>query len=112
MANDPREDIVINPELFFVPDDVIDVRGGTGETNPDIPEQPEPDTIVYFDDVDFDAEEDASNPSDVSALQTPQWLTVVEQSVRIAPDGRSLVDITFEVEEVAGALDYELRVAV
>lgn len=110
MANDPREDIVINPELFFVPEDVIDVRAGTGETNPEIPAQPVSETEFNLDEVDIDSDILEDGDFDAS-MQTPQWLSVISQTVRVSPDGRSVVDITFEVEDVPGAVDYELRVS-
>lgn len=108
----PNTNVEINPVLFFVPDDVIDVRASTGEDYPDISEEPidiDPDTIVeYVDPEDFEA--DSSNPDENETLQTPQWLIVSSQTVRIGADGRTVVDVVLEVEDVPGAEDYELRV--
>lgn len=109
MANDPRNDVVINPAYFFVPDDVIDVRSGTAESYPDIDSEP---AEFEFDLAEvLDSELDGSNPDSIATLQTPQWLTIVDQQVRVAPDGRSVVDVYFECEDVPGAIDYQLRVA-
>lgn len=112
MANDPREDIVINPAFFFVPEDVIDVRAGSGEDSEDFPVVYQEEDNLDADEVDVVYDEDISNPDSVGTVQTPMWLVVADQQVRIAPDGRSVIDVTFEVEEVAGAVDYQLRVTV
>jgi hypothetical protein len=110
MAN---TNVEINPVLFFVPDDVIDVRPSTGEDYPDIPEEPtevDPETGIDIEYVDPNDMVSDSNPDEYEDLQTPQWLTVLSQTIRIAPDGRSVVDVILEVEEVMGAEEYELRV--
>jgi len=44
-------------------------------------------------------------------LQPPENITIVEQIVRKASDGRSLVDLVIEVEDMPGATEYEVRTA-
>jgi len=107
MAIHSRPPVEIDPALFFVPDDVIDVRA-QGSDNPDIVEQPQytdnPDDAEYE-----DPSLDDSNPSDVNVIQTPQWLSIISQTVRIGSDGRTVIDVLLETEDVMGAEDYELR---
>lgn len=110
MANDPRKDVAIDPAFFFVPEDVVDVRAGSGD-DPDPSLQVEENWTE--DAADTIALEDATTIEDVAAalgIETPQSLTIVSQEVRVAPDGRSLVDIVLDVEDVPGASNYELRV--
>lgn len=104
MANNVNAGVSIDPALFFVPEDVIDVRASTGPHD-DISSEPVPDI-----DDNEDQTPDESNPDSDIALQTPQWIQIASQVVRIGADGRTVVDVTLEVEEVAGAEDYELRV--
>lgn len=49
-------------------------------------------------------------PADDEELQVPGSFEIVSQTVRTAPDGRQVVDIILEVEEVEGAVKYEVRV--
>lgn len=43
-------------------------------------------------------------------LPTPEGLVLVSQVLRRAPGGQQVVDAVFEVEEVEGALKYEMQV--
>lgn len=113
MANDPRADIVIDPTRFFVPEDVIDVRAGVSNADAEMPVEEN-----YSGDIsnDIDVFEEAQEvsvgtPTDATnTIDVPFGLQIVSQTVRVAPDGRSVVDVTLSVEEVMGASDYELRV--
>lgn len=53
-------------------------------------------------DLDEDGGDDGSTP--------PNSIQIVQQTVRTAPDGRQVVDIVIEVEDVPGALNYDIRV--
>jgi hypothetical protein len=55
---------------------------------------------------DDDSNEDFSN----DILDPPSSMEIVSQTVRTAPDGRQVVDIIIDVEDIDGALNYELRV--
>lgn len=108
-------EVTVNP-VFFLPDGVIDVR--VKERNERIVgDGTEIDFEFDADDVtgedaqkddDFGGEEDESPGA---SLKAPSWLVVVEQIVRVAPDGRTTVDVTLEVENIPGALNYEVRLA-
>lgn len=43
-------------------------------------------------------------------LRPPEHVVLVEQIVRQAPGGKDVVDLIFEVEDVPGASEYEVRV--
>lgn len=51
-------------------------------------------------------------PRDGSLLQPPERVAVVDQISRKAADGRSVVDIVLEVEDVVGATEYEVRTSI
>lgn len=53
-----------------------------------------------------DLNEDFSN----DILDPPGSMEIVSQTVRTAPDGRQVVDIIIDVEDVSGALNYEVRI--
>lgn len=51
-------------------------------------------------------------PMTSSGLQPPDSVQIVEQIFRKGADGKVLVDLVIEVEDVAGAENYEVRTAV
>lgn len=69
---------------------------------------PEDTNVIGLIEDEEDLNEDFSN----DILEAPGSLEVVSQTVRTAPDGRQVVDLVIEVEDVDGALNYELRVTV
>lgn len=109
-------EVVLNP-VFFLPPDVIDVRSGTPPT------ENEEDGVTYDDVVDVDdvlTDSPIDTGSDdfpiddgdaVEMLPTPQWMNIIDQQVRIAPDGKAVVDVVIELEDVSGATEYDVRVA-
>lgn len=54
--------------------------------------------------------EDLNEDFSTDILDPPGSLEIVSQTVRTAPDGRQVVDIVIEVEDIDGALNYEIRV--
>lgn len=110
-------EVVLNP-VFFLPSDVVDVRVGD-------PSDPvEEDGVTYDDVVDVDDIIDESETDSVvdtpnvpidddgegaEMLPTPQWMTIVDQQVRIAPDGKAVVDVVIELEDITGATEYDIR---
>lgn len=42
--------------------------------------------------------------------ETPAILSVVSQEIRFGPDGKAIVDIILEIEDVANAVEYDVRV--
>lgn len=101
---------VIDPAIFFVPEDVVDLRTETRDPNSEEPADQGGDAslVASTGDTTLSLMEDA--PSEGSSLSTPQSLTVVQHTTRVAPDGRSVVDVVCEVESVPGALTYEVRI--
>ena len=59
-----------------------------------------------LDDIESELDEDYAD----DVLDTPSAFDIISQTVRTAPDGRQVVDIIIDVEEIVGALDYEVRV--
>lgn len=62
--------------------------------------------------------EGAAAPTDLTipvtpttGLQPPETVTVIEQITRKGADGRSVVDLVVEVQDMPGATEYEVRVA-
>ena len=43
-------------------------------------------------------------------LDPPGSMEIISQTVRTAPDGRQVIDVVIEVEDIAAATDYEIRV--
>ena len=60
----------------------------------------------YEDEASDEPDEDV--PNDI--LEPPGSFEIVSQTVRTAPDGRQVVDIVIEVEDMPGASDYEFRI--
>jgi hypothetical protein len=98
-------EVVINP-AFFLPPNVIDMRSGT-ETEFE-EEDVALNDIVDSDDIDTAPIPDADE-SDDSGLPAPENFSVVEQIVRIGPDGNAVVDVIIEFED-QGHNEYDIRV--
>lgn len=47
-----------------------------------------------------------------SSLQPPHSVVLVKQTARVSDSGQIVVDVLLEVEEVPGAAEYEVRMAV
>lgn len=45
------------------------------------------------------------------ALDTPDAIYIIDQKLRRAPGGQQVVDIVIDVEEIIGALEYEVQIA-
>ena len=98
--------VTLDPRLF-VPGDVIDMGILSPEIDPDnpvdVPTGEEGEIII-----DAEGADNISNLQDFT-LPTPNTITVVEQTVRFTPDGRAVVDVVIEVEDVPGIDDYDVR---
>lgn len=111
------EPVILNP-VFFMPPDVIDVRAGFAdeieeESTADIdiivdsgevidPDRPAPDATIPEDEIpDLDIPE---------SLPTPEEINVISQTVRIAPDGKAVVDVVIEIVDSEGTTEYDIRV--
>jgi hypothetical protein len=112
-------EVVLHP-AFFLPPDVIDVRVAD-TSDPSQEDGVTYDDVIEADDV-IDGSSDSGGISDtpnvstdddgegVEVLPTPQWMTIVDQQVRIAPDGKAVVDVVIELEDVTGATEYDVRI--
>lgn len=112
-------EVVLNP-VFFLPPDVIDVRVG-GSSEPVEEDGVTYDDIIDADDALVDGSTDNGGISDTpniptdddgegaEVLPTPQWMNIIDQQVRIAPDGKAVVDVVIELEDVTGATEYDVR---
>lgn len=95
-------EVVIDPS-FFLPPDVIDMRAGYTETI-------EEDNSSFDDIVDADEPVVNTGPDDSAhGLSAPENFKVVEQTVRIGPDGNAVVDVVIEFED-DGHNEYDIRV--
>jgi len=45
------------------------------------------------------------------ALSEPTSITVVNQTVRVLPNGSTVIDVEVEIDDVAGAESFELRIS-
>jgi hypothetical protein len=105
-------EVVLHPTFFFPPG-VVDISSGTSESTDE-------DDVTYDDsasvDVVTDSAEDSTETTiiddDGSAeqLPTPQWMTIISQEVRISSDGKAVIDVVIELEDVTGATEYDVRV--
>lgn len=46
---------------------------------------------------------------DEGVLAVPDGFSIAEQSVRTGPDGTQVVDVIIEVDDIDGAVNYEVR---
>lgn len=124
MAQIRDTDIIRTPEVtvdprLFLPEGVIDMSLKSAEIEPDSPvgvpleDVLEDDNAVDPSDVVYDdgsaPETDEGGQEEVDTLPTPQYILVLDQVVRFAPDGKALVDVTIEVEDIPGISNYEVR---
>lgn len=63
-------------------------------------------TVVVESDDNSEILEDESSDE----LDTPTNIAILSQTVRTGTDGRSVVDVVIQVDEVFGAVKYEVRV--
>lgn len=102
MAKETDKQIIID-EHFFVPQGVIDVRhaseeeGSTFYSSPDDVAAPD----VYIPD---------ATSEEVPVLMPPTSFSVYEQRVRIASDGRAVVDVVLDFPDMYGAKSIDVRV--
>lgn len=76
-----------------------------------IEEIPDPDADIDFQTETLIDEESELNEEEVGdELAVPGTFEIISQTVRTAPDGSQVVDIVIDVEEVEGAVKYEVRI--
>lgn len=96
-------DVVLDP-AFFLPPDVIDMRTL-------VEDDYEANDTEINEVIDYDDADDVVEPTvdDTAGLAAPEGFTVVEQIVRIAPDGNAVVDVIIEFDDVAQT-EYDIRI--
>jgi hypothetical protein len=103
-------DVEVNP-IFFVPDDVIDIK---------VKDEGAPKALELdfsgFGMVEDTTTDPGNTPSTGSTGGTssnlpdpPDSVRLVSQNVKFGPDGTQLVDIVIEWDAVPNAVDYEVR---
>lgn len=105
-------EVVLNP-VFFMPPDVVDIKVGYEDTTQEnIANTTYSDIIDGQDATDFDVTSGQSTDTTESGEtpMPPQFMNVVEQTVRIAPDGKSVVDVVVEFEDLLGNNEYDVRI--
>lgn len=132
MAQIRDTDIIRTPEVtidprLFVPTSVLGISVKSSEIDPDLPTPNPADDEDISDSTSPSGDTGSGDGSDVvyeppsnndipaesgevDKLPTPQTLTIVSQTIRIAPDGSSLVDVVIEVEDIPGVSNYDVRV--
>lgn len=108
---------IVIPNNFYAPDFLLDVKQ-EGDTQGDVGDRDAststPTAVLIDPAAEFDAvivsDTDTGPPVDPAMLATPNTLTVVSQTVRFTADGRSVVDLLIDVEDVQGAVSYDVRV--
>lgn len=103
MASDVVREIDQN---FAIPDGLKD----TFESNPVVDEYATDSDI----DIQFETLQDESSELDSEQIsgdvEPPETIEIITQEVRTAPDGRQVIDIIIEVEDVPGAVKYDVRI--
>lgn len=110
-------EVTVDPRLFL-PDGIIDMTTKSPEIDPDaptaFPASTGEDLEIVDGEVIYDEGTDTSTGEggfENDTLPTPQYILVLNQVIRIAPDGKALVDVTIDVEDIPGITNYEVRVA-
>lgn len=109
----PSDKVIIDP-LFAIPEGTEDQFEHSEEEvyfSEDITEQEftylDSLEIEYADEIDYD---EGYDDEDDVALETPETFNIIAQTLRRAPGGQQVVDIVVDVDDVAGATNYEIQV--
>ena len=93
---------VVVDQRFFFPEDVIDIKQKSSKSSI---------TNSYSDSDSITDTYSAGDPTVlIGGLDAPRYLTIISQTARITSDGKTLIDVVLEVEDVPGATHYEIRV--
>lgn len=107
--------VEIDPN-FFLPPNVVDMRyvdiDEEGNSSTTRSEDTGEIISVNYDEVDyseFDSEPDTGTVPPL--LSPPDSVTLVSQQVRVTDDGRFVVDVILEVEDMPGVINFDVRTA-
>ena len=99
-----QQPITVDPN-FFLPPSLIN-----GEySSVDGPFSEDDETVGGTGDTVVEVIDESATDGGITGLRPPDTVTVFSQTVRIAPDGRQVIDVLLDVETVEGAADYEVR---
>lgn len=106
--------VEIDPN-FFLPPNVVDMRyadideaDDSATTRSDTGEV----VSVNYDEVDYsDLITDPGTGTVPPLLFPPDSVTLVSQQVRVTDDGRFVVDVILEVEDIPGVINFDVRTA-
>lgn len=101
--------VVLDPN-FFLPPGVVDARYINDEDTAGLYDNNDPtgtdsDTTEVVD----DSTTDTPIVETPNTIQPPANITIVSQTVRAVADGRYVVDVVIDVEDVPGISTYETR---
>ena len=109
----PSDKVVIDP-LFGIPEGAEDQFVYSedeyfydDETYGDLLTEESLLEIEYEDYIEYD---DGYDDQDDLALDTPEDFQIISQTLRRGPGGQQVVDIVIQVEDIAGATNYEIQV--
>lgn len=114
----PTKPPVIIPNVFAAPDFLLDVKQ-EGSTDADGSDEAagsttagadSTDTAVSYDINLTQVDTDAVTVSSPALLNPPTNISVFSQTVRFTSDGRAVVDVLLDIDDVPGALTYDVRV--
>lgn len=115
----PTKPPVIIPNKFAVPSFLLDVKpegetdaeGSDEQASTQTPGAVVTDATVTYDQSIAPTNEANQSPAaDSNMLSVPGTVSVVSQTVRFAADGKSVIDVVLDVEDVKGAVTYDVRV--
>ena len=98
MAKEENKQIILD-NRFFVPPGVIDVRAAGAE-----------DGETFYDATDIAVEGPTLSYPEATLPMPPSSYAIAEQRVRIASDGRAVVDVLLEFPDIAGVETIDVRI--
>ena len=104
-----KQPVVLDPN-FFSPPGVVDVRYINDNETDGLYTDDSEDTVVDGSDSESPDDLIVNNPVSIG-LQPPSNVTVVSQTVKVATDGRFVVDVVIDVEDMPGVNNYETRLS-
>lgn len=89
-------------DIFTYSSEYVELDSDEGDIDVQDFEDTSGDTTEFVDDGSYEGEQ--------IPLATPEEFTVLSQTLRRAPGGQQVVDVTLQITEVIGATNYEIQV--
>jgi hypothetical protein len=113
MARNPVQGPSYLDPLFPIPDGLVDYQH-SDVLDPSVSEfmadESDSSLLENSSDIEDDSYVVDDDDDEPDEIDVPNMLTVVDQIIRTQPSGMQVVDLIVEVEDVAGAANYEFRV--